>query len=424
MVHHSQISDDVSFSRDDEDSTKIQALEYFAGTPGTSVFVKVINIEQRGGGEGGERDFHGQQQHQHQQYRGDKYKISCSMNAVSQDNGDDLDPQGLKTSHTTVPRSDGGTTAAAADGGGGELPEMGSVYKGDIQSIKPFGCFVKLLNGPPSYRRSVLVHVTQLSDHLRFDKQDTEEERIAGINGIVSIGDQVWIKIIEISPDQGGTSDSKISGSIKLVSQSDGTDLDPHNLKYKPRGGGGGSNNGNGQLPFTATGGNGFGLGAGMTNKDATIDWGHLKADVVNYGGDMQKKYDLVTGDDDNNGGGEVQERHNSQDSGGAMVGRGRGRGRGNVLPAWMSEGGDGGQPVAPGSGRIKSVEEALAILEAAGKLRKSRKKDKKKRKKKKRHKKEKKRKRSGRRRSSSSRSSTPSTSSSGSSDSDTKDGR
>lgn len=115
MVHHSQIDDDVIISRDDEDSTKMQALEYFAGAPGTSVFVKVTNVEQRGEGER-ERDFDGQYS--------SNYKISCSMKVVSQKNGEDLDPQGLKTSHTIASRGGGG----GGDGGGhGELLEMGSI---------------------------------------------------------------------------------------------------------------------------------------------------------------------------------------------------------------------------------------------------------------------------------------------------------
>lgn len=76
-----------------------------------------------------------------------------------------------------------------------------------------------------------------------------------------------------------------------------------------------------------------------------------------------------------------------------------RGRGRGNILPSWMTAG-PGEAPGAPGSGAgsgpIRSVEDALAVLEAHGVKHRSKdkkhKKHKHKKEKKSKHKKEKRR--------------------------------
>ena len=37
----------------------------------------------------------------------------------------------------------------------------------------------------------------QVSGFLSFDKEDTDEEKKAGIASIVSLGDQVWVKVSE-----------------------------------------------------------------------------------------------------------------------------------------------------------------------------------------------------------------------------------
>lgn len=49
-------------------------------------------------------------------------------------------------------------------------------------------------------------------------------------------------QVVEVKPDESGGGRPKVGCSIKLVTQSDGTDLDPNFLKYKTReeGGGGG----------------------------------------------------------------------------------------------------------------------------------------------------------------------------------------
>ena len=47
----------------------------------------------------------------------------------------------------------------------------------------------------------------------------------------------VWVKVVDVSQDERGP---KVGCTIKYVSQNDGTDLDPANSKYRPRGEGGG----------------------------------------------------------------------------------------------------------------------------------------------------------------------------------------
>ena len=48
----------------------------------------------------------------------------------------------------------------------------------------------------------------------------------------------VWVKVVEVTEDERGF---RVGCSIKLAGQSDGTDLDPSNTKYRPRGEGPGA---------------------------------------------------------------------------------------------------------------------------------------------------------------------------------------
>ena len=129
----------------------------------------------------------------------------------------------------------------------------------------------------------------------------------------------VWVKVVEV--DAGGERGPRIGCSIKLVSQSDGTDMDPANSRYRPRGEGGAPGGGGGQV---CEGGGGVGsargccagglrgssihpllllhtltpppphthtrsplqaqppIGARVAEaKGGEVDWGYLKADVV-----------------------------------------------------------------------------------------------------------------------------------------------
>lgn len=92
---------------------------------------------------------------------------------------------------------DGSVLITANDGIGGEkalaeiqgivkVPEVGQVYTGKITRILKFGAFVELGHG-----KEGLCHISQL-DH----------KRVAKVEDVVNIGDEVTVKIIEID-DQG-----------------------------------------------------------------------------------------------------------------------------------------------------------------------------------------------------------------------------
>jgi len=85
-------------------------------------------------------------------------KISCSMKAVDQETGKDLDPT---NSLASKPRGGCG-------GGGGpgnpNPPEIGSVHKASVVSIRPFGAFVRL----EGFQSNGLVHVSQVLPHPLF----------------------------------------------------------------------------------------------------------------------------------------------------------------------------------------------------------------------------------------------------------------
>lgn len=71
-------------------------------------------------------------------------------------------------------------------------PEVGSIYKGKVVSIKPFGAFVEIAPG-----RDGLVHISKL-----------DKERVEQVEDIVSVGDEIIVKIMDIK-------DGKISLSRK-----------------------------------------------------------------------------------------------------------------------------------------------------------------------------------------------------------------
>jgi hypothetical protein len=115
------------------------------------------------------------------------------------------------------------------------------------------------------------------------------------------VGERIRVKIVDVSEDEtrGG---SKISASLKLVNQRDGTDLDPAHTKYRPRGGREGGGGGAGGLEGGAFRG-GSGRGTSVAAQVATaqgnvVDWGYLKADVVQYGGGGDKEYGILADED------------------------------------------------------------------------------------------------------------------------------
>ncbi|BDA46039.1 probable nucleolar protein of 40 kDa [Coccomyxa sp. Obi] len=341
LVHNSQISEEVSFSRDDEDEAKVKAMEFFAPV-GSQVWVKVVEVRDDGSGQP---------------------KINCSMKVVSQEDGADLDP-----TNAAAIRGGGGGRGGGISFGGPQSdapPEVGSVLQAMVASVKPYGIFVRL----KGFRANGLVHLSQISDHLDIGKDESDEDKVNALSAVHSVGDPLWVKIVEVT-DDGGERGPKVACSIKLVDQREGTDLDPHNVKWQPRGEGGPGGHGP-RGPAQA---------AAVVQQGGTVDWGHLKAGDRQYGDAQQ--YDLV--------GDEVL----------AMLPP--------PPPPAMAAAHNGHMQQSaepPGPSQIGSVEEAMAILAKFGKggksrshkekkskpLKKGKEKEKKKKKKGKKHKKEKK---------------------------------
>eukprot|EP01095_Lingulamoeba_sp_RSL-Kostka_P011836 TRINITY_DN45_c0_g1_i4.p1 TRINITY_DN45_c0_g1~~TRINITY_DN45_c0_g1_i4.p1 ORF type:complete len:287 (-),score=88.53 TRINITY_DN45_c0_g1_i4:159-1019(-) len=92
-----------------------------------------------------------------------------------------------------------------------ELPELYSVYRGEIAKIMPFGCFVKM----KGIYQNGLVHISQICN-----------ERVDNIHDLLSEGDKVVVKVITIDGN-------KIGLSMKYVDQSSEKDLDPNNIKLE-----------------------------------------------------------------------------------------------------------------------------------------------------------------------------------------------
>jgi hypothetical protein len=129
----------------------------------------------------------------------------------------------------------------------------------------------------------------QISEYLSFAKEETEEDRIGGIAGVVTAGDTVSVKIVEIRDGPGGTGDNKrVTGSMKLCDQQTGEDLDPDNTKYRPRDGGDGGGF-NKDVTKNAAG--------DAVRPGGVIDWGHHLGDVKQMTSGGQKGYDLLEHD-------------------------------------------------------------------------------------------------------------------------------
>jgi hypothetical protein len=66
-----------------------------------------------------------------------------------------------------------------------------------------------------------------VSNFLEFSKEDTDEDKVAGMEGVVNRGETVWIKVVELKETFPGEP-VKVTCSIKLASQTgDAADLDP-----------------------------------------------------------------------------------------------------------------------------------------------------------------------------------------------------
>ena len=267
LVHASQVSNDITFQRDDADEAKVQSLSYFFPAD-TIVYAKVLKCEQ-------------------DPARG--WKVSLSMKNVDQESGEDKDPENRDNgfnSNSHNNNNDGhrnnnnnNNNASTAS----FTADLFGVYEGKVSSIKPYGVFVNLENT----RTSALVHVSEISEHLRFSREDTDEDKIMGIEGVLSVGESCFVKIIEMKPPESERDRMKLSGSIRLVDQKSGEDLDPENMKLRDRrdGFGGGGDGGRFmKKPVGADAGE-------RVQPGGIVQWGHEKADVKEQ---SKTAYDFV----------------------------------------------------------------------------------------------------------------------------------
>lgn len=96
----------------------------------------------------------------------------------------DIDDSGLIL--ITAPDAKSGEGALDDIKGIVEDPEVGKVYKGKVSRLMKFGAFVDI-----GYGKEGLVHISQL-----------DKKRVAKVEDVVNIGDEIEVKIIEID-DQG-----------------------------------------------------------------------------------------------------------------------------------------------------------------------------------------------------------------------------
>jgi polyribonucleotide nucleotidyltransferase len=126
------------------------------------------------------------------------------------------------------------------------IPEVGEVYTGIVKSIIPAGAFVEFLPGKDGW-----LHISELSD-----------QRVQSVEDVVSIGDEVTVRLIEADPKTG-----KCRLSIRAVNE---TSEETASRAVPPRngGGGGGDRRGGGGGGDRRGGGGGDRRGGGYGDRD------------------------------------------------------------------------------------------------------------------------------------------------------------
>jgi len=102
---------------------------------------------------------------------------------------------------------------------GRDLPPLHSIHKGSVVSVQSYGAFVRLGDG--SQYKDGLLHVSKLS-----------AQRVDAVEDVVSSGDTVWVKVVEVRTDE-----AKYSLDMRHVGQKDGEDHDPTNTQVTDVGG-------------------------------------------------------------------------------------------------------------------------------------------------------------------------------------------
>lgn len=66
-------------------------------------------------------------------------------------------------------------------------PEVGSIHRGTVQNIRPFGLFVEL----QGYRRHGLVHNSQITEEMTFSRDDEDDAKVKAMDFFAPVGSQV-----------------------------------------------------------------------------------------------------------------------------------------------------------------------------------------------------------------------------------------
>lgn len=66
----------------------------------------------------------------------------------------------------------------------------------------------------------------QVANDIRFEKDDDNDIRIKALDYLFPKGHEVWVKVTSVEPDD-RSGELRVNGSMKAVSQEDGSDLDP-----------------------------------------------------------------------------------------------------------------------------------------------------------------------------------------------------
>jgi polyribonucleotide nucleotidyltransferase len=83
-----------------------------------------------------------------------------------------------------------------------EGPEVGTIYKAKVTRLMTFGAFVEFVPG-----KEGLVHISQLDEH-----------RVGKVEDVVSVGDEIWVKVTEID-DQGRINLSRKAALVELLAK-------------------------------------------------------------------------------------------------------------------------------------------------------------------------------------------------------------
>ena len=73
-----------------------------------------------------------------------------------------------------------------------EPPQLGSMHRGTVRNIRPFGAFVEL----EGFRRHGLVHNSQISEEVSFSREDEDDAKVKAMEYYAPVGSQVCLPTV------------------------------------------------------------------------------------------------------------------------------------------------------------------------------------------------------------------------------------